>query len=119
MSSRKPKKPQSGTGRSRQSSVTLNTPNASSVPASLVTSATASPTTSKSERTRKAHDYFGFESSVRSVSDNDSAPAPKRHESINPVIETLRQEEALQPHAAETSFDLPVISPSAPPPIGT
>ena len=119
MSSRKPKKIQSGTGRSRQSLVTLNISNASSVAASSVTSATAFPTTSKSKRTRKAHDYFGFQSSLCSVNDNDSAPAPKRNESNNPVIKTVIHEEVLQPPAAETSFDLPVISPSAPPLIGT
>ena len=119
MSSRKPKKPQAGRNRSRQSSVTLNTSNASSVAASSVTSSTASPSTSKSKRTRKAPDYFGFESSVCSVSDNDSVSAPKRHKPTNPVIETVIQEEALQPPLLDTSFELPVVSPPAPPPIGT
>ena len=47
MSSRKPKKPQAGRTRSRQSSTTLNTSIASSVAASLVTSSTASASTSK------------------------------------------------------------------------
>ena len=119
MSSRKPKKPQAKTSRSRQSSVTPNTSNASSVAASSVTSSTTSPTTSKSKRTRKAPDYFGFESSVCTVSDSDSVPAPKRHKQINPVIETVIQEEALQPPAAETSFELPVVGPPIPPPIRT
>ena len=119
MSSRKPKNSQAGTGHSRQSSVALNTSNASSVAASSVTSSTASPTNSKSKRTRNAPDYFCFESSIYSVIDNDSALVPKRHKSINPVIETVIQEEALQPPAAETSFDLPVVSPPVPPPVGT
>ena len=57
---------------------------------------------------------FGFESSVCSVSD-DSAPMPKRHKSTNPVIKTVIQEEALQPPAPDTSFELPVVSPPAHP----
>ena len=118
MSSRKPKKLQTGRNRSRQSSTTLNTSNASSVAASSVTSSTASPSTSKSKRNRNAPDYFGFESSVCSVS-NDSSPAPKRHKTTNTVIETVIQEEALQPPATETSFELPIVSPPAPPPVGT
>ena len=36
-----------------------------------------------------------------------------------PVIETVIQEEALQPPAPDTSFELPVGSPPAPLPIGT
>ena len=118
MSSRKPKKRQTGRTRWRQSSTTLNTSNASSVAVSLVTSSTASPSTSKFKINRKAPDYFGFESSVCSISE-DSAPAPKRHEAINPVIETVIQEEALQPSAIETSFELPIVSPPPPPPCGT
>ena len=118
MSSCKPKKSQAGRNRSRQSSITLNTSNASSVAASSVTSSTASPSTSKWKRTRKAPDYFGLESSVCSVSD-DSVSASKRHKSTNPVIETVIQEEALQPPALDTSSELSVVSPPAPPPIGT
>ena len=72
-----------------------------------------------SKRTRKAPDYFCFESSVCLVSDNDSIPAPKRHKKSHPVIKTLIQEEALQTPAAETSFELPVVSTPAPPQIGT
>ena len=34
---------------------------------------------------------------------------------INPVIETVIQEEAPQPPTADTSFELPVVSPPAPP----
>ena len=49
----------------------------------------------------------------------DSAPAPKRQKAINPVIETVIQEEALQPPAIETSFELPVVSPPPHPPVGT
>ena len=68
MSSGKPKKPQAGGKRSRQSSTALNTSNTSSVAASSAASSTASPPTSKSKRNRRAPDYFGFESSVcRSV----------------------------------------------------
>ena len=119
MSSRKPKKPQAGTNRSRQSSVILNTSKTSSDAASSVTSSTASPTTSNSKRTRKAPDYFGFESLVCYVSDNDSILVPKRHKTTNPVIETLIQEESLKPPAADTSFELPVVSPPSPPPNGT
>ena len=44
---------------------------------------------------------------------------PKRHKSTNPVIETVIQEEALQPPAPDTSFELPVVSPPAPLPIST
>ena len=119
MSSRKLKKPQAGRNRSPQSSSTLNTSNASSVAASSVTSSTTSPSTSIAKRTGKAPDYFGFKSSVFSVSD-DSSPVPKWHKSTtNPVINTVIQEEALQPPAPDTSFELPVVSPPAPPLIGT
>ena len=118
MSSRKPKKPQTGRTRSRQSSMTLNPSNASSVAASSVTSSIASPSTSKSKRNRRAAGYFGFESSVFSISE-DSATAPKQHKASNPVIETAIQEEALQPPPTETSFELPVVSPPLPPPVGT
>ena len=96
MSSGKPKKPQTGTNRSRQSSTTLNTSNASSVAASSVTSSIASRSTSKTKRNRKAPDYIGFESSVCSISD-DFAPASKNHKTANLVIETITQEEASQP----------------------
>ena len=74
--------------------------------------------THKSKRNRRASDYFGFESSVCSISE-DSAPAPKRQKASNPVIETVIQEEALQPPPIETSFELPVVSPPPPPPVGT
>ena len=110
MSSRKPKKPQAGGKRSRQSSTPLNTSNASSVAWSSAASSTASPTTLKTKRNRRAPDYFGFESSVCSASDNSAAPAPKRSKKANSVIETIIQEEA---------FDLPIVSPPAPPPVGT
>ena len=118
MSSRKPKKPQPGSTRSSKSSANLNTSNASSIAASSVTSSTASPSTSKTKRNRRAPDYFGFENSVCSKSD-DSAPASKRQKTANPVIETILQEEASQPPATETQFELPVVSPPAPPPVGT
>ena len=49
----------------------------------------------------------------------DSAPAPKRHKTCNPVINRVIQEEALQPPAIETSFELPVVSLPPPPPVGT
>ena len=118
MPSRKLEKPQTRRTQSQQSSTTLNKSTASLVAASSVTSSTASPSTSKSKRNSKAPDYFGFKNSVCSVSD-DFAPAPKRHKATNPVIETVIQEEALQPPATETSFELPVVSPPAPPPVGT
>ena len=73
----------------------------------------------KSRRTRKNPDYFGFDSSVSSVSDNDSVPVPKRHKLPNPVIETLIKEEAPQTPVADISFELPLISPPTPPPTGT
>ena len=119
VSSQKSKKPQTGSNRSRQSSTTLKTSNASSVAGSSVTSSTNSPSTSKDKRNRRAPDYFGFESSVCSVSDDSAALAPKRHKTANPVIETINQEEASQPPASETYFELPVVSLPAPSPIGT
>ena len=118
MSSRKPKKPQRGSNRSSKSSTNLNTSNASSIAASSVTSSTASPSTSKTKRNRRAPDYFGFKNSVCSISDN-CAPASKRQKTANPVIETILKEEASQPPATETEFELPVVSPLAPPPVGT
>ena len=51
VASRKPKKPQAGGKRSRNTSATLNTSNASSVAASSVTSSAASPSTSRNKRT--------------------------------------------------------------------
>ena len=45
-------------------------------------------------------------------------PAPKRQKQKNPVIETVMQEEALQPPVVETPFDLPVVSRAAPQPMG-
>ena len=118
MSSRKPKKPQPGSNRSSKSSTNLNTSHASSVAASSVSSSTALPSTSKTKRNRRAPDYFGFENSVCSISD-DSAPASKRQKTANPVIETILQEEASQPPATETGFELPVVSPPAPLPVRT
>ena len=119
MSSRKPKKPQARGIRSRQCSTALNTSNASSVAASSAASSSTSPTTSKSKRNRRAPDYFGFENSVCSVSDNSAAPAPKRSKTANPVIKTIIQEEASQLPVVETSFDVPIVSPPAPAPVGT
>ena len=103
MSARKPKKPQPGSTRSSKASTNLSTSNASSIAASLVTSSTASPSTSISKRNRRAPGYFGFENSVCSISD-DSAPASKRQKTENPVTETILQEEASQPPATETEF---------------
>ena len=62
MSTRKPSKPQTSTSCSRKSTSTPNTSAASS---------TWSPTTSKSKRNRRASDYYEFESSVCSVSDQE------------------------------------------------
>ena len=118
MSSRKPKKRQPGSNRSSKSSTNLNTSNNSSIAASSVTSSTASLSTSKTKRNRRAPDYFGFENSVCSISD-DSAPASKRQKTANLVIETILQEEASQPPATETEYELPVVSPPAPLPLGT
>ena len=82
----------------------------------IVTSSTASPSTSKPKRNRKAPDYFVLKKSGCSISE-DSAPAPKRQKASNPVIETVIQEEALQPPAIETSIELSVVSPPPPPPV--
>ena len=119
MTSQKPKKPQAGGKRLRQSSAALNTSNASSVPASSAASSTNSPPASKAKRNRRAPDYFGFESSVCSVSNDSAVTAPKRSRTTNRVIETIIQEEASQPPVVETSFNLPIVSPPAPPPFGT
>ena len=56
---------------------------------------------------------------MRSVSDGSAVPAPKRPKTANPVIEAIIQEEASQPPVAETSFELPIVSLPAPPPVGT
>ena len=97
MASRKPRKPQAGGKRSRNTSATLNTSNASSVAASSVTSSVASPSTSRNKLTRRAPDYFGFESSVCSISDDSASPVSKKQKPTNQVIETIIQEEAAQP----------------------
>ncbi|XP_075258442.1 uncharacterized protein LOC142350476 [Convolutriloba macropyga] len=90
MASRKPRKPQAGGKRSRNTSATLNTSNASSFAASSVTSSVASP-----------------------------APVSKKQKPTNPVIETIIQEEAAQPPVPDTYYELRVVSPPAPPPVGT
>ena len=54
-----------------------------------------------------------------SVSDDSAVPAPKRPKTANPVIENILQEEASQPPVAEASFELPIVIPPAPPPVGT
>ena len=82
-------------------------------------SSAASPFSSRNKRNRRAPDYFGFESSVCSVSDDSAAPAPKKQKSANPVIATVIQEEAAQPSVPETYYELQVVSPPAPPPVGT
>ena len=46
-------------------------------------------------------------------------PPRLQHKSTNPVTETVIQEEALQPRVLDTSFELTVVCPLAPPPIGT
>ena len=119
MASRKPRKPQAGGKSSRNTSATLNTSNASSVAASSVTSSVASPSTSRNKRNRRAPDYFGFESSVCSMSDDSAAPVSKKRKSTNPVIETIIQEEATHPPVPDTYYELQVASPPAPPPVGT
>ena len=119
MASRKPRKPQAGGRRSRNTSATLNTCNASSVAASSVTSSVASPSTSRNKRTRRTPDYFGFESSVCSISDDSAAPVSKKQKPANLVIETIIQEEAAQPPVLDTHYELRVLSPPAPPPVAT
>ena len=54
-----------------------------------------------------------------SISDDSAAPVSKKQEPTNPVIETIIQEEATQPPAPDTYYELQVVSPSAPPPVGT
>ena len=118
MSSRKQKKPQPGSNRSRKSSTTLNTSNASSVAANHLVNRFAVYMENQ-KKNRRFPDYFGFENSVCSIGD-DSAPAPKRQKIANPVIETIIiREEASQPPATETDFELPVVSPPAHLPVGT
>ena len=119
MASRKPRKPQAGGKRSRTTSTTLNTSNASSVAASSATSSVASPSTSHTKRNRRAPDYYGFESSVCSLSDDLAAPVSKKQRPANPVIETIIQEEAAQPPVPDTDYELRAVSPPAPPPVGT
>ena len=119
MASHKPKKPQAGGKRSRNTSGTLNRSNASSVAASSVTSSAASPSTSRNKRTRRAPDYFIFESSVCSISDDSAAPASKKQKPENPVIATIIQEEAAQTSAPATYYELQVVCPPAPLPVGT
>ena len=105
LSSREPAKLQASTSRSRKSSATPNTSAASSTP---------SPTTLNGKRTLRAPDYYGFESSVCSVRDQEPIPAPKRPRPTKPVIVTVIQEEASQPPLVETSFQLPIASPPDP-----
>ena len=119
MASRKPRKPQAGGKRSRNTSATLNTSNASSVASSSVTSSVASPSISRNKRTRRTPDYFGFESSACSTSDDSAAPVSKKQKPTNPVIETIIQEEAAQPPVPDTHYELRVVSPPATPPVGT
>ena len=118
MSARKPRKPQAGGQRSRHTSVSLNTSNASSVAAPSVTSSITSPSTTSTKRNRRAPEYYGFESSVNSVSDDSTAPVSKKPKRTNPVIETILQEEATQPPVPDTDYELTIASPSAPPPVG-
>ena len=114
MSSRKPKKPQTGTSPSHKSSAKAKTSAASPIAASSANSSIASPKTSKTTLDPKAPDYFGFECSVCSISDHETMPAPKRQRPDNTVIETVKEEEALKPMAAESFFELPVVSPPDP-----
>ena len=106
MSTRKLAKPQPSTSRHRKSSATSSTSAASS---------TSGPSTSNGKRSCRAPDYYRFESSGRSVSDQNTAPITalisKQQWTTNPVIKTLIQEEATQLPLVETSFELPVVSP--------
>ena len=64
-------------------------------------------------------DYFGFESSVCSISDDSAAPVSKKQKPANPVIEAIIQEEVAQPPVPDTHYELREVSPPAPPPVGT
>ena len=101
MTTRKQSKPQPCTSRSRKSSATTNTSTAAS---------TSSPTTLKGKRNRRAPYCYGFESSVCSVSDQESIPMPKGARTTNPVIVTVIQEEAWQPPLVESSFEFSEVS---------
>ena len=105
MFTRKPSKLQPSTSRDRKSSSTPNT---------SAESSTSNLTNSKSKRNRRAPDYYGFKSSVCSVSDQESVPMPKRARTTSSVIETVIQEEASKPPLIETSFKLQVVSPPDP-----
>ena len=112
MSSRKPLKRQASKSRSLKSSARPNTTAASSI---------SRPTTSNGKINCRTPDYYGFQSSVCSVSDQESIPAFKRPRPANPVIKTVIQEKASQPPLIETSFQLSILSPldSRIQPIGT
>ena len=66
-----------------------NSRKATATPNTSPSSATSTPATSTGKINRRATDYYGFESSVGSVRDQKTAPAPKRQIKINPVIETV------------------------------
>ena len=53
------------------------------------------------------------------MSDDSAAPVSKKQRSANPVIETIIHEEAAQPPVPATDYELRVVSPPAPPPVGT
>ena len=97
MSIRKPSKPQPLATEGHKATATPNT------------SASTS-STSTGKRTRRAPEYYGFESSVCLVNNQETAPVCKRQGTINPVIETVIQEEAPQPPLKETNFELPIVS---------
>ena len=105
MSNRKSFKPQSLATRGRKATATPNT---------STSSTSSTPSTSTGKRNRQAPDYCGFESSVCSVRDQETAPALKRQRTINPVIETVIPEEAPQTQVEETNFELPIVSPPDP-----
>ena len=93
MSTRKLSKPRPSTSLNRKLSATPNTSPASS---------TSSPTNSKGKINREAPNYYEFESSVCSVSNQGSISVTKRARITNPVMEAVIQEEAAQPPLDET-----------------
>ena len=68
----------------------------------------------ESKRNPRAPEYYRFERSVGSVSDQESIPMPKQARITHPVIETVIQEVSSQPPFVKTSFKLPVASPMDP-----
>ena len=90
MTSRKPVKPPplASSARTVRNTTTPNTSAASS---------SSTPSISSCKRSRRALDYYSFESSVCSVSETELIPAPKKQSTTNPIIEKIIQESTQPP----------------------